>query len=181
MLASQGLFLAQDAGVPAKQQAQLGALLQAAGRSGYLIRVALIASSADLGSVTELWRQPQSYAQFLGQELSLVYRGPLLVVMPDGLGLYRLNRPLAAQRSALAGIRAPAAGTGLGTAALTAVQRLAAASGHALPIPSATPGSTSGSTDPVSWTAFAIGLALIVLAWTASVRARPLVRMRSSR
>ena len=61
-----------------EQQAQLVALLAAARRSGYQLRVALIASSTDLGSVTELWRQPQSYAQFLGQELSLVYRGPVL-------------------------------------------------------------------------------------------------------
>ncbi len=88
VLAQEPIFLPQDAGIPPRQQAQLAALTQAAARSGYPIRVALVASSADLGSVTELWRQPQSYAKFLGQELSLVYRGPLLVVMPNGVGFY---------------------------------------------------------------------------------------------
>ena len=55
----------------------------------------MIASPTDLGSVTELWRQPQNYARFLAQELSLLYRGPLLVVMPNGYGRYRLEGPLA--------------------------------------------------------------------------------------
>ena len=91
VLATQSLFLPQDAGVPLAQQNQLTALLEAAASSGYQIRVAIIASSSDLGSVTELWRQPQTYARFLGQELSLVYHGPLLVVMPNGFGLESLK------------------------------------------------------------------------------------------
>ena len=37
-------------------------------------RVAIIASPPDLGSVTELWHQPQNYARFLAQELTLIYR-----------------------------------------------------------------------------------------------------------
>jgi hypothetical protein len=53
------------------------------------------ASRSDLGSVTELWRQPQSYARFLDQELSLslVYHGPLLVAMPGGFGYYDPRSP----------------------------------------------------------------------------------------
>lgn len=88
VLATQPLFLPQDAGVTPQQQVQLTGLLQAAGHAGYPIRAALIASSSDLGSVTELWRQPQTYAEFLGQELSLVHRGPLLVIMPSGSASY---------------------------------------------------------------------------------------------
>jgi len=60
VLASQTLFLSQDAGVTVRQQAQLSAVLGAAQRVGYQIRVAIIASPTDLGSVTELWRQPQN-------------------------------------------------------------------------------------------------------------------------
>ena len=175
---SQSLFLPQDAGVPSKQQAQLGALLQAAQHSGYQIRVALIASPADLGSVTELWRQPQNYARFLAQEISLLYRGPLLVVMPNGYGLYRLAGPLATERSALAGVRSP--GPNLAAATITAIQRLAAASGHNLPLPNATAPSPPGSTDTVSRVVFVFGIALIGLAWTSSLRARPL-RPRGTR
>jgi hypothetical protein len=174
VLATQSLFLPQDAGVPLAQQNQLTALLGAAARSGYQLRVAIIASSTDLGSVTELWREPQTYARFLGQELSLVYHGPLLIIMPNGFGLESLNPAAPADTSALAGLRIPADGTGLGTVALDAIQRLADASGHSVPIPSATvtpTASSSGNAIPVI--AFAIGAALIAVAWGASLRARP--------
>ena len=174
VLATQPLFLPQDAGIPLAQQNQLTALLGAAASNGYQLRVAIIASSTDLGSVTELWHQPQTYARFLVQELSLVYRGPLLVIMPNGFGLESLNPDAPANRSALAGIRIPAGGARTGTVALTAIQRLADASGHSVPIPAAAATTTapgSGSTIPVI--AFAVGAALIVLAWGASLRARP--------
>ena len=172
VLASEALFLPQDAGVPSDRQAQLGALLRAAQGSGYQIRVALIASPADLGSVTELWHQPQNYARFLGQELSLVYRGPLLVVMPNGYGLYRLSGPRAREPSPLAGASPP--GADLGAAALTAIQRLAAANGHTLPLAHTTAATHPGPANTISWLVFAIGGAFIALAWGASLRARPL-------
>ena len=183
VLALQTLFLPQDAGVPLEQQRQLVALLAAARRNAYQLRVALIASSTDLGSVTELWRQPQNYAQFLGQELSLIYRGPVLVVMPNGFGLYRPGQPLSAEQTALVGVRAPAATAGgLGTAALAEIRRLAAASGHVLAVPRTAPlaSATSGSAATVSWLIFAIGIALIAVAWAASLRAQPRHRRISS-
>jgi len=173
VLATQSLFLPQDASIPPRQEEELSALLQTAARSGYQIRVALVASSTDLGSVTELWDQPQNYARFLGVELSLVYRGPLLVVMPDGFGLYGLGSSTGAAQSALESVRARAARDGLGVLALTAVQRMAAASGHVLPTPTVTAQSTTGSGDSTAWIVFAAGGALIVLAWAASLRARP--------
>ena len=143
-------------------------LLQAAVRAGYPIRVALIASPTDLGSVTALWRAPQSYAKFLGQELGLVDHGPVLVVMPNALGLHQLNRPDAVQRAALAHLPTPRPGTGLGLTALDAVQRLAAASGHPVPIPSAATPTSPSATNATAWIVFAAGAVLIVLAWAAS-------------
>jgi hypothetical protein len=174
VLYAQTVFLPQDAGTSPKQQAQLGALLQAAHRSGYPIKVALIASPSDLGSVSELWRQPENYALFLGQELSLVYRGRLLVIMPNGYGLYTHGGPMTAERSALARLRAPGAGA-LAAVALTTIQRLAAAAGHRLSVPNsaAASGPSPSSSDTVPWLVFAIGAALIASAWTASLRARP--------
>jgi hypothetical protein len=77
VLSSQALFVPPDAGLSATQQAQLGALVAAARADGYDLRVAVIARSADLGSVTALWRQPANYARFLGQEIALVAHGPL--------------------------------------------------------------------------------------------------------
>jgi hypothetical protein len=175
VLYAQNVFLPQDAGISSDQQEQLGALLQEAQRSGYHIKVALIASPADLGSVTPLWDQPRNYALFLGQELSLVYRGVLLVIMPNGFGLYGRGGPVAAEQSVLGALHPPGA-RGLGTAALTAIEGLAAASGYRLAVPSGAvaSGSSAGSSDALSWVAFALGGALIVVAWAASLRARPL-------
>jgi hypothetical protein len=175
VLATQTLYLPSDAGLTVNEQAQIGALLLTAGHDGYRIRVALIASPTDLGSVSELWRQPENYARFLGQELSLIYRGTLLVIMPDGFGVSRLAGPVATEQSTLAGLGAPGApGAKLATGAVTAIRRLAAASGHDLPLPTATAPPSPGITNTVAWIVFAIGAALIVLAWTASLRARPL-------
>jgi hypothetical protein len=173
VLASQPLFLPQDAGASARQQSELGALLSVAARSGYPLRVAVIASSSDLGSVTALWRQPEEYARFVGEELGLVYKGPLLVVMPNGYGVSELGRPLTGAQPALG----PAPGAGpLVPAALAAIRRLAAASGHVLPAPPPAPPAASGSDSigPLAWLALGIGAVLIAAAWTASLRARPL-------
>jgi hypothetical protein len=173
VLATQALFFAQDVGASAAQRAQLGALLQAAAQRGYPIRVALIASSRDLGSVTELWHQPQTYARFLGQELALVYKGRLLVVMPDGFGLTRAGRP-SPDQSVIARIAAPGAGAGLAGAATAAVRRLAAASGRPLPLPAVSAPRATGSSDAVSWIALGVGAVAIAAAWSLSLRARPL-------
>ena len=174
VLATQSLFLPQDAGIPFAQQGQLTGLVEAAARSGYPLRVAIIASSTDLGSVTELWHQPQTYARFLGQELSLVHRGPLLVVMPGGYGISADGAPDPAGASALAGLRPPAGGAALGPAALTAVERLAEASGHSVAVPAATMTAAAGGTaDAIPLVVFALGAVLIAVAWTASLRARP--------
>jgi hypothetical protein len=169
VLATQSVFLPQDAGASAAEQAELAGLLQEAHRSGFPIRVAVVASSADLGSVTALWRQPQSYARFLGQELSQVYAGPLLVVMPSGLGLYGFRDLKRSQSTAGAG----ATGTALATVAADAVQRLAAAAGHHLSRPTTTPAAASRPASAGVWAAFAVGLLAILAAWVASFRARP--------
>jgi hypothetical protein len=87
VLAGQALFLPADAALLLHQQQELTGLLRQAEQRGVRLRVAVIASRSDLGSVGALWRQPSSYARFLDQELSLVYKGPLLVVMPNGLAL----------------------------------------------------------------------------------------------
>jgi hypothetical protein len=180
VLVTQSLFLPQDANVSPSQQVELADLLKSAGQRGYPIRVALIGSATDLGSITELWRQPQSYASFLGQELSLVYHGPLLVVMPNGFGLYRAGG--AATRAALSGLPEPGGATGIGAFAVSAVQRLASAAGHPLPAPAVSAPSASGSSDPSAWIAFSVGAALVALAWVASFRAKPLrLRGRAAR
>jgi hypothetical protein len=184
VLLQQPLFLPWDAGVSTAQQGQLTALLQAAAHSGYQLRVALIASPSDLGSVTELWRDPQGYAQFLGEELSLVYHGTLLVVMANGFGLYRSSGSTVAEHASLASVGTTGSGARLASDAIAAIQRLATASGHSLtsvrPLPTSNTSASGGkapSSNTLPWIVFALGCVLIASSWTGSLRARPL-RMR---
>ena len=175
VLPTEPAFVPYDVGVSEKQYAQLVSLLKEAEHRGYPLRMALIGSAADLGSVTELWREPQSYAEFLGEELSLVYHGTLLVVMPNGFGIYDGSGVPATARSALAGVPVPRVTSATTSAAVEAIRDLAAASGHALPAVGV--GASVGSPtrpDPVAWIIFGVGAALIALAWGASLRARPL-------
>lgn len=177
VLTTQSLFMPQDAGVQEARQSQLVALLSAAARAGVPLRVAVIASPSDLGSVSELWRHPDTYARFLDQELSLVYRGPLLVVMPNGFGVEWTGPAAARARSAVGALPPPGPGHGLGDATFVAIRRIASASGHPLPVPSPTGQSRPASSgDTIAWLVFAAGAVLIAVAWTLSLRARPLTR-----
>jgi hypothetical protein len=183
VLAAQSVFIPADGGIPAGQQSQLTALATAINHRVAPLRVALIATPADLGSVTALWRQPQAYARFLGEELSLVFRGTLLVAMPNGFGVQSVGPPMSAAH--LTQLPPPEAGHGLGAATMAAMTKLFG-SGHQLPViatasRSATGGSALGSVDPGSWLALAAGAVLIALAWSASLRARPTRRQAASR
>jgi hypothetical protein len=173
VLASQALFLPQDAATSFKQQSQLESLLGAAARGGYPIRVALIASSVDMGSVTELWRQPDTYSRFLGQELSYVYHGALLVVMPNGSAVTEVARSGASGPGAASAVQAPAGVHGLVAVATSEVRHLAGAAGHPLPAAIATLAPKAGSGDPIAWLVLVLGAVLIVLAWAVSLRLRP--------
>jgi hypothetical protein len=72
--------------------------------AGYRIKVAVIATSSDLGSIPSLLGHPATYAHFLGVELSTIYIGPLLIVMPNGFGIYNGGESTAAAQRILAGI-----------------------------------------------------------------------------
>ena len=128
-LLTQQTFLPYDTKLPAAKQQQLTAVVAAANRGGYSIRVAVIASSYDLGAITGLWRQPRTYARFLGAELTYVYKRRLLVVMPNGFGFNDPGHPTGVEYALLATIPIGAGTAGLADAAQTAVLRLAAASG----------------------------------------------------
>jgi cytochrome oxidase Cu insertion factor (SCO1/SenC/PrrC family)/thiol-disulfide isomerase/thioredoxin len=124
VLVYQPLFAGSDAGLSVNQQVQLGDVLRAAARRGSPIRLAIISSRADLGSVTALWRKPQAYARFLGYELSLAYKQRLLVVMPNGFGFNWPGHSTASGYRELAQIAIKPGGAGLATATRAAVQRL---------------------------------------------------------
>ena len=98
---------------------------------GERVRVAVVATPTDLGSIPSLFGRPAGYAKFLGTELRDYYIGPLLVVMPAGFGIYDGGRSVAAETPVLA--RRPRPGTTrdeLAGAAAAAVDALRSA--HAL-------------------------------------------------
>jgi hypothetical protein len=121
VLVNQPLFVDGDAGVSFAAQERLGSLLQAAARSGFPVRVAIIATPQDLGAITGLWLKPRTYARFLGLELSLAYTGRLVVVMPNGLGFNWPGHASAAAYGTLSHVAIGRGGTGLASAAQSAV------------------------------------------------------------
>lgn len=143
-LVTNRVFLAYGASSRSRPEQQLQRAVTAANRAGFAIRVAVISSPYDLGSITELWRRPRLYARFLGQELSLAYQGRLLVVMPDGFGFHWPGHSAGSAYRLLRGVPVPAAGAGPAEAAQTAVRRLAGAAGIALPPPPAARTGTGG-------------------------------------
>jgi cytochrome oxidase Cu insertion factor (SCO1/SenC/PrrC family) len=148
VLVYQNLFVAADSNISVAQQVELGDLLTSASRDGFTIRVAIIATPADLGAITQLWRKPASYASFLGIELSLAYSQRLLVVMPDGFGFNWQGHSAAAADQVLGKIAIKPGATGLAASAETAVRALAAASGVRLAPPAGLPaaGQAAGTT-----------------------------------
>ena len=125
------------------------------------------------------------YSGFLGTELSLVFHGTLLVVMPNGYGVDVIGEPGAAAKTRAAAAPlihlAPAGSDGgaLADSAIAAVQRITSADGIHLTVPRATVTATSpsGGVDVIAWAVLTAGIVVLVAAWTASVRARP-VRSR---
>jgi hypothetical protein len=97
----------------------------AAFAKGYRVKVAVIATKTDLGSVPELYDKPKEYAKFLGTEIEQLYAGPLLIVMPAGYGVYDAGRSTVAEERVLEslGVEEKSA-DGLVAAADAAVRKL---------------------------------------------------------
>ena len=154
------LFPSYDSGISAANLKALQQTLDDSRKAGYEIRVAVIAKPDDLGAVTALWAKPKDYARFLGTELGIVYKGPVLIVMPNGLGFYHDNRDTKAAYAVLKPIQTGSGDT-LAQAATDSVAALARQAGHPFTPQAAAKGaSTSQSTLLV---ALAIGLLSILV------------------
>jgi hypothetical protein len=140
-LLTQPLFTPIDVKLPQASVEQLTEILADAKAKGYEVRVALIATRYDLGAVPSLFDKPQIYASFLHQEIRFVYKGPLLIVMPDGYGYYEPGRV----QAGLDTLKPPSAYPDLARAAVPAVQLLAKAHGVEVAIPQ--PGGPGSSTE----------------------------------
>lgn len=137
VLYTQYVFLPFEAPIPKEVASRLDQTVQSSRSAGYTIKVAIIGAPADLGTAYVLWRKPQRYARFLGQELVYLYKGPLLIVMPNAFGFFHYKHGVTAERKLLAKLRVAGGqdSVGLVNSAVTAVAKLAAASGHPVPVP----------------------------------------------
>jgi hypothetical protein len=165
VLLLQDVFVSYES-VSAKPLSQLRHVVAESKKAGFPVRVALIASSDDLGSEFGMWNSPQPYARFLNEEISFNSVRPLLVVMPAGFGIDHI-----AARVGNAIDQVPIAGgtqDGLAISATVAVARMSAALGH--PIPGAPLRVPAGAPAPkrhkgkTGWATLAIPGVIVILA-----------------
>jgi hypothetical protein len=100
--------------------------------------------------------------------------------MTDGFGLYDDGGGIAKDAAAIRGVPISPGGDGLAVATLTAVQKLAATAGHRLALPPLQDAAANDSSSAAVWILFGLGLLVIALAWTVSLRLRPLELGRRS-
>jgi hypothetical protein len=172
-LLSQPVFLPPDVVMGKADAERLTSAVAEAKKKGFEIRVAVLGTLYDMGSVGALYKKPQRYAIFLGQELKFVYKGRLLVVMPNGFGVSQNGQRWPEGEKVVAKLPPPGAGgPALAAGATSAVQALAAASGVHVSSSSGD-GSSSGNT-----TLFAVGAGVVVVLILGGVGALLFVRRR---
>jgi hypothetical protein len=159
-LLGQSVFLPFNAKIDSGAVERLKAVIGEADKSEFKIKVAVIGTLYDLGTAFSLYRKPQQYAEFLGLELSFVYRDRLLVVMPNGFGYAIGGDPAPADSRVLKSLPEPGRdATKQVNGATVAVRRLAAAAGHSIVLPQ---GGGSETRDRITIAAAATaGIALI--------------------
>jgi hypothetical protein len=141
VLLSDNVFLSFQSPYGSAEGRALEALAKEAKKQGFPMRVAVITQIPDLGAIGGLYGKAQRYADFLGREITFVYRGTLVVAMngtPGGFGVHGPGATPAARR-ALARMKLPSSSVTaaeLARLAAVAMQRVAAASGHHLTVPS---------------------------------------------
>ncbi len=107
-LLSQSTFLSPfDGHVAPAEAARLVALLTQAQQKGLSLKVAVIVTPYDLGSVPILFDKPKTYAKFLGEEDYYYWKDELLVVMPNGYGIYKAAGVPAGDRATIDALKPP--------------------------------------------------------------------------
>lgn len=180
-LITKDVFIPADLGVPQAYANQLGTVLQDAKQHGFTIRVALIGSRYDLGSIPIMFHQPKHYAQFLSYEVRFAYRGPILTVMSNGYGAGINGQRDPARQAILDRMQPPGnGGARIASGATRAVVRLAAARGVKVAVPPLHGSTASGTATEDRITIIVVVLiaaALGALVWL--VRRRRPIRRRT--
>jgi hypothetical protein len=139
---------------------ELNALLRGAATQKKPLRVAVIRTKEDLGAFPQLFGKPKPYARLLANEIAFAYKGPLLIVMPQGFATRHIP---AAREKLLSGLKIDATSPDAMTrTTIDASRRLLTAAGvDVSKIPPA-PDASSGSGTSV-WVWVAIGAAVVVV------------------
>ena len=168
-LLTSAAFVPPDAGISQADTRQLNTTLAAAKARGYEIRVAVIATKYDMGSVDVLYKEPRRYARFLGQELVFVYHGRLLVVMPNGYAVVNGGKPVPSAQALVDRLPAPgSSGHSLMTGATVAAAKLAGASGVIVAVPKPAVASSGNG----RWLLISIAGLVLLLAAPATILVR---------
>lgn len=172
VLLSQDSFLPYAPEVRPSLKDALEGVLKDARQAGYPMKVALIASEADLGAYPDLYNQPQRYADLLKGELAALnpHGDPLkeihlLVVMKGGFGGSNLGDGVDRALAPIT-INEDAQSDGLAQAAVAAVARIASENGHRVTAPaeaSAPLGKSSASTKRKSTSPLVFALPAVLL------------------
>src|SRR4051812_9521160 len=101
VLLLQDSYLPYQPAVPKPIDNALSSTLKQLRSKGYPLKVAIIASATDMGSVPQFLGRPQPYASFLESEIKFNKAKPLLVVMEGGYGTAAMSPKLAASVSGL--------------------------------------------------------------------------------
>jgi len=177
-LLGQSTFIPPDAGISRDDQAKLAALLKSAKQQGYPLRVAVIASRYDLGSVTVLDKRPHDYAPFLSQELRFLYKGRVLVAMSNGWGFARNGHRVPADQRVLASlpVAKPFQGAPLAASVERAIRRVTSRAGVHVRAAPITGSASSPNHDRLLIGAGAVVLLLAAVAvslWRRRARSAP--------
>jgi hypothetical protein len=148
VLVGQDVYYGWGLDLRGKAPAQLPAMLATARERGFELKVALISGYSDLGEVGTFWQKPAEYVRYLGDELSLVYHGRLLVLMRNGYGIYDDGNVPGKDRRVLSRLGRPGKTTHFFSSAIEAVQQIAAANGVKLAVPDVTPPKGGVSNTP---------------------------------
>src|SRR4051794_9170510 len=117
VLLLQDAYLPYQPVVPKRVSDALNSTLKQLRKKGYPLKVAVIASKTDLGTVPQFLGRPGPYASFLESEIKFNKAKPLLVVMEAGYGTAAVAPNIAA---AVAKLDKPKSGSAddLGRAAI---------------------------------------------------------------
>lgn len=166
-LLDRAAFVPPDAGVSRADQHALAVTLARAKAQGYPLRVAVVAARYDLGELAGLFGQQARYAAHLSEDLQVIYRGRVLVVMPSGFAVARDGKPDPLEQRIVATVRPPRDFQGAAVVAATtrAVRMLAAGRGIVVaPAPVAGSGAAGSTTrDRIVIGGSAAGIALVAL------------------